>query len=264
MKKLQKISLIGVLLLFLGAGLTAQELTNAEAINKAGRQRMLSQRMMKDYLMIGAGVKVDAAKKELDGAVALFEEQFLELQDFAPNKDIEKALETVENLWMPFRMAVVSEPNKADAAKLINSSNELLAACHQVVLKIQEYAGTNAAKLVNISGRQRMLSQRIAMYYTAYYWGVKNDRIVKDFNTAVDEFEQALGQLQAAKENTKEIKDILAKTEKQWQFSKKGFDLNSGRLMPAVIFVTTNSILKKMNKATGLYEKVMEKLQNKS
>jgi len=28
--------------------------------------------------------------------------------------------------------------------------------------------------------------------------------------------------------------------------------------MPSVVYVTTNSILKKMNKATGLYQKVQE------
>lgn len=50
-----------------------QVINNAEAINKSGRQRMLSQRMIKSYLMIGAGIKVGMAQQQLDDSVALFE-----------------------------------------------------------------------------------------------------------------------------------------------------------------------------------------------
>ena len=36
-----------------------QNMTLGSAINKAGRQRMLSQRMAKDYLLIGAEVRIE-------------------------------------------------------------------------------------------------------------------------------------------------------------------------------------------------------------
>jgi len=248
------------LILFTGLLLlgNAQEMTNASAINKAGRQRMLSQRMTKDYLLIGAGVKYEDAKKELDGAVALFEEQFLELEDYAPTKEIEDGLSKVGDLWMKFRMKIVSEPDLNDAATIIKESTVLLKACHAVVGLIESFANVKAAKLVNMAGRQRMLSQRTAMFYTAYYWKVPDPNIIKDFDKTLNEFEDAQKTLLAAPENTPDITALLNKTKSQWEFAKKGFDLDSGNLMPSVVYVTTNSILKKMNKATGLYQKVQE------
>ena len=56
-----------------------------DAINKAGRQRMLSQRMSKAYLALVQQVEPGTAQQVLDRSVALFDRQLVELKAFAPN-----------------------------------------------------------------------------------------------------------------------------------------------------------------------------------
>ena len=59
-----------------------------DAINKAGRQRMLSQRMGKAWLALVHGVEASAAQQVLDKSMGLFDRQLVELKAYAPNADI--------------------------------------------------------------------------------------------------------------------------------------------------------------------------------
>lgn len=233
-------------------------MTDAEAINKSGRQRMLSQRMMKSYLMVGADVKVDVAIKQLDASVALFEEQLLELRDYAPTAAVNKELDTVESLWQIHRAKIISTPNKDLAAELMAENLSLLKACDDVVKAIAKYAKIDSAQLVDMSGRQRMLSQKIAKAYMALYWKVSSEVLEQEFTQAVKLFDESLTTLNDYSRNTDALLKSLRKVNNQWKFSQSGFKLgDDGRYVPTVIAVTTESILKKMDQITKQYEQLM-------
>ncbi|MFC3152890.1 type IV pili methyl-accepting chemotaxis transducer N-terminal domain-containing protein [Litoribrevibacter euphylliae] len=233
-------------------------MTDAEAINKSGRQRMLSQRMMKSYLMLGADVKVEVAQKQLDDSVALFEQQFLELRDYAPSEEITNKLDKVESLWVVHRERIIAQPDKQHVADLMDQNLALLVACDQVVKAIEAHANVASAQLVNISGRQRMLSQKIAKAYIALYWKVEDTELKQEFQQAVQLFDESLQTLVDSDLNNEALNRSLRKVGNQWRFSQSGFKLgDDGRYVPTVISVTTESILKKMDQITKQYEELM-------
>ena len=233
-------------------------MTDAEAINVSGRQRMLSQRMMKDYLMIGANVKSDEAQRQLDDSVALFEEQFLQLRDYAPNEAITARLDAVEKIWLSHREKIIANPDKSSAAALLNENLRLLTACNDVVKEIEAHSGIASGRQVNMSGRQRMLSQKIAKAYMAMYWNVGDDSLKQEFEQAIALFDTSLSELQEYKKNNDELENALTRVRNQWRFSQSGFNLgDEGRYVPTVIAVTTESILHKMDAITGQYEALM-------
>lgn len=231
-------------------------LSDGAALNQAGRQRMLSERMVKAYIQINSEIDSMKAEKQLVHAQQLFAMQLRNLKHYAPTQLIRDNLSTVEVRWGKLQRALAA-PLQADTIELIAIGEELVAACHQVVLDIEQYANTDSAVLVNVSGRQRMLSQRMAKYYFAHASGQRQQKVIDGFYRALGEFEQGLNTLLIAPQNSDEIHYALTGVEAQLKFSKAGFDrIKSGQYATHVISRTTESMLKRMNEITGMYERL--------
>src|SRR5262245_38897749 len=74
-----------------------------DAINKAGRQRMLSQRCAKAYLALGMELPDTHARQVLDASLALFDRQLVELKAFAPSPAIKATYQELEAVWSDYK-----------------------------------------------------------------------------------------------------------------------------------------------------------------
>ena len=139
-------------------------------------------------------------------------------------------------------------------------SNEVLTASHKFVGNLAALANSGTAEIVDISGKQRMLSQRIAKNFLAHYWGVIAKEDENQFWEDLAEYENTLGYLQANNINTIEIERKLAKTAGYFAYASRGFEgamkLSGPRLIH-VITGTTDSMLKSMNDVTGMYANLL-------
>jgi nitrate/nitrite-specific signal transduction histidine kinase len=256
-----RLSILPTALLLLSALLAlpcSATLNDAEAMNLSGMQRMLSQRMAKTYLMIGSGVRSDVANEQFDQSLAKFESNYQALNEYAPTPEIRQALASADSIWQAYRQQLLNSPSRENAPQVLALSDQLLAQSEKVVQLIQQQSGKSSAQLVNRSGRQRMLSQRIAKLYLARSWRLPGADLEQQFQQAVDEFDAALSELQNAPQNTPEINAALHKVEAQWTFSRAGFRLSKdSRYVPTVITTTTETLLRQMHELTSAYEAVM-------
>ena len=232
-----------------------------DAINKAGRQRMLSQRMAKSYLAEGEGVVPELAHRTLAASMALFDRQLAELKAFAPQPEIKSTYGKLEGVWGEYKAVLTgAKPVKTQAETVLELAGKVLALANQGTVQLEKTSGKSVGHLVNVSGRQRMLSQRMAAFYLSTSWGVQATSSTTEMNKARDEFVAAHDVLKKAPEATAAIKAELELAETQFSF----FDAALRTLRPGApdtshmtnVFTTSERILQVMDSVTGMYSKL--------
>lgn len=231
----------------------------SSAINKAGRQRMLSQRIVATYSQVGMDIQKKKSKSQLKESINLFEKQLIELKNYRSYGPVNKQLKLVEELWQPMINILNRPVSKAEVIELRKQAEEVLAASHRVVLMLEKESGTKASELVNLSGRQRMLSQRISNLYMLQSWGINNGDYESDFAASLSEFRHALSELKKAAVNTPEINKKLNRARKSFSILEKSTLQREGEYIPLMVKMSADKLLIIMNDITSEYNELAKK-----
>ena len=223
-----------------------------DAVDISGKQRMFTQRMLKDYAMIGMQNSFGSPDKDLKKIMGEFEDNLHALHDYTKNKKIKKSAKKVEALWLPIKKVLENSPTKSEVAKLQESLELLLSASNETTGLFAKETGKASGKVVDMSGRQRMLSQRMASLYMLKVWGVDDDKFKEKMKDSMELFKSSLEELQKSEFNTDEINGLLTDVEKSFMFFEV-MNKSSKVFIPSLIYKKSNDILKNMNKATQCY-----------
>jgi nitrate/nitrite-specific signal transduction histidine kinase len=233
--------------------LYATEITNfSEAVNIAGKQRMFTQRMLKDYAMIGMKNHFGNSTEDLNRTIADFENHLDALIVFNEENSTEESLQKVKEMWGPIKKILQQEPQKEKAGKLQEDLEALLKQSNEAVVNFVKQSGKQSGEIINISGRQRMLSQRMASLYMLKVWGVDDPQFREKMDASMKLFRESLARLMQSDMNTPEITALLKNAGKSFRFFEV-MNRSKSKFIPALIYKKSNNILKDMNTATGLY-----------
>ena len=205
-----------------------------EAINKAGRQRMLSQRACKAWFAKGLDVVPDLAAKVLAASIALFERQLAELAAFAPEPRRRRRRAG------PRRAGAQARPRRhRDDRGAVDASGQPLGQ------RLRPPAHAEPAPRGAAPGREL---------------GVEAGFAQAEIAKARTEFAAAQAALEKAPEDTPQIREELQMADLQWGF----FDAALRGLTPGApdpvsmsnVFTTSERILEVMDGVTGRFAKL--------
>ena len=186
---------------------TAAQQMNLQSVanvNMAGRQRMLAQRMTKAYLMLGQSIDPEGAQAILQESIRLFDAQLDALKSLPPNAARCKPLLT-------------AYPTKLGADLLYDLSEELQQAAHHVTLGYRNAGILPLDQLVNLAGRQRMLSQRMMKFYLYETWDINSAPADMEMHLARAHFTAVLLQMEKSPLTHPKIKAQVAELRRVWE-----------------------------------------------
>jgi AmiR/NasT family two-component response regulator len=135
---------------------------DAEAVNRAGQLRMLSQRLVKLYALQLAGDDAEATAQELAVARAQADERLERLGQTLSRATFGDLLDATLQAWSGLD-AWLRRPVEQDRLDEVDAAAErLLDAAERLTHALEVASPLAALEVVNRSGRQRMLSQRLA------------------------------------------------------------------------------------------------------
>lgn len=191
----------------------------AESVNRAGQLRMLSQRLVKLYLLQLAGVQVAQQKERLadslqriDGNLALLE------------KNISKplfgdVLGQLMRTWLRLKHSLQGAPRAEQLTAVDEIAETLLQEAERLTGGLERAGSVAPLHVLNRAGRQRMLSQRFAKYALLSVLGDATARQRCEVGMAgvSAEFEQGLSYLNGLPLTTQDIRHALDAAAAGWQ-----------------------------------------------
>jgi AmiR/NasT family two-component response regulator len=214
----------------------------ADAVNRAGQLRMLSQRLVKALAMQAGDIDRHRAEEWLADSVQRLRVALAALAELAmPGKATER-LQAVQQAWMALEpmataaatgasgVAGAASPSAAAGTaveagvgahlvELDQRAEQLLEAADALTTALDHANARPHLHVVNVCGRQRMLSQRLAKQalLAGQLNGAAADAQAAAAVQSMQAFEQALAWLEQAPLGTGEIRAALARARGQWQ-----------------------------------------------
>jgi hypothetical protein len=240
----------------------------AEGVNRAGQLRMLSQRLVKHWLLRLAGVQVaqhlalqtDSAQR-IDANLALLGKN-LSQPTFGD------LLAQVVATWKALKKALKAEPALEQLAPINALAERLLQDADRLTASLESAGSVAPLRMLNMAGRQRMLSQRFAKaaLLGVLEPGEPQRQHLADMEAARQAFEQGLAYLNGLPLSTPEIRRTLESAAQGWQQVVTGADhvrRPAGRdrlLRLEGLAAASESLLDDFEQLSAQYERSMQML----
>ena len=230
----------------------------ADAINRAGQLRMLSQRVVKLYAQGCAGIAPETAAGLCRDSVVQVEANLAVLGRTLSKATFGDLLDGVLTPWMALKPAVRGRPEAARLRDVDALAESLLVQAEALTRNLETAGFTAGLRVINVSGRQRMLSQRIAKAAILSTLPGATSTSEGEARKAEADFEQGLAFLAATPLSTGEIQDVMAAALEAWGEFKRA------AATPAAaghrIAALSEVLLSRFGELTALYEQGIQAL----
>lgn len=235
-----------------------------DAINRAGRLRMLSQRIVKLYALAAMGVEVTGSRALLADSGAQIGQSLALLGRTLSRPTFGDLVDAVEATWASLQHSLSVAPTVAGIATLDQDAERLLALSDRLTQALENAGLAPTLHLINVSGRQRMLAQRLAKLALLRQGAgpvVPESRsLPEELASTVDAFERGLAYLKDIPLSTPAIREATAAADSRWQEMLVAVRSGATPAARITLAATSEALLELFDRLTREYERSMQLL----
>ncbi len=236
-------------------------ITPGALVNLCGRFRVFSQRMAVAWALFVSGVSAEKAAVRLRWLETELERALARLSTLALPESLVLPRQALASAWPDFRAALAEEgatPARADW--VVAASETVLEAADALTRAAEQLFALPDAHYVNVAGRNRMLSQRIAKLFLLRDWVQRPERIQGEIQAAVEEFERNLAELHQSGRTLPELSAQLQEVANQWQKFMRTLAPEISRTRPGqqarAVIAEADRLQRLVDTAVRLYERL--------
>jgi len=195
----------------------------AEDVNRSGQLRMLSQRLVKLALLRLAGVQSERVAQLLAESVQRIDANIAALGKSLSKPTFGDLLGQVSLTWARLKPTLEESRAAGEMAHLDELAELLLQEAERMTAILESAGAMPPLQMLNLAGRQRMLSQRFAKYaLLQVLGGTASQRSEAGMAESQAAFEKALQYLNDIPLTSREIRESLDKAAAGWAQMRAG------------------------------------------
>lgn len=206
-----------------------KDLSIRQAINMAVRQQALTQRIAKVYMALNDNPYEPKFYQERDAAIEQFQSQLDQLKWYTPTNSTKQDVQRMKELWKAYKAVADWSINDEGATKLLALSEQILENSNDLFQSYLAYAHTlhmeslatpemqNMILLMKNAGIQRMLTQRIMLYYLAAKQEIESNVSNRKLSESIAQYQASLDYSMNSPLNSTSIKEKLKTMSSNWK-----------------------------------------------